>query len=223
MEAEATVEAPARPLCGGRRKSGKQCRRPSGWGTDHAGYGRCKLHGGCTPTHRQGAALEAARVEAAKLVMGAPIRMEPDEALQFCIDVTRGEIAYCDLRISELTDADAAVPITTHRQHQELDRDGDVHELVDDTAQSTEDLHIWINTRQGATERLARFSKMAMDAGIDERQARLGERQAEILAAVVLAVVGQLGLSDTQRARVPALLAEHIGRFDEPAIEGRAA
>ena len=23
------------------------CKRPAGWGTDHAGEGRCKLHGGC--------------------------------------------------------------------------------------------------------------------------------------------------------------------------------
>jgi hypothetical protein len=26
-----------------------RCRRPAGWGTEHAGLGRCKLHGGATP------------------------------------------------------------------------------------------------------------------------------------------------------------------------------
>lgn len=32
--------------CGAKTRSGGSCRRPAGWGTDHAGSGRCKLHGG---------------------------------------------------------------------------------------------------------------------------------------------------------------------------------
>jgi len=36
--------------CGGKKKQGEGlCTRPAGWGTDHAGAGRCKLHGGCAP------------------------------------------------------------------------------------------------------------------------------------------------------------------------------
>jgi hypothetical protein len=29
------------------------CGQPAGWGTDHAGYGRCKLHGGNTPAQEK--------------------------------------------------------------------------------------------------------------------------------------------------------------------------
>jgi hypothetical protein len=37
--------------CGGKKKQGEGlCERPAGWGTDHAGAGRCKLHGGCAPS-----------------------------------------------------------------------------------------------------------------------------------------------------------------------------
>jgi hypothetical protein len=32
--------------CGAKNRSGNPCRRPAGWGTDHPGSGRCKLHGG---------------------------------------------------------------------------------------------------------------------------------------------------------------------------------
>ena len=37
-------------ICGAKKKqNGGHCTRPAGWGTDHPGYGKCKLHGGCVP------------------------------------------------------------------------------------------------------------------------------------------------------------------------------
>lgn len=36
-------------LCNAQRRSGGTCRQAAGWGTSHAGYGACKLHGGSTP------------------------------------------------------------------------------------------------------------------------------------------------------------------------------
>lgn len=36
--------------CGAKaRSTGSPCRRPAGWGTDHNGQGRCRLHGGASP------------------------------------------------------------------------------------------------------------------------------------------------------------------------------
>lgn len=35
--------------CGAKNRAGSPCARPAGWGTDHAGSGRCKLHGGAAP------------------------------------------------------------------------------------------------------------------------------------------------------------------------------
>lgn len=37
-------------VCGAKKRQGDgACQRPAGWGTDHVGDGRCKLHGGSTP------------------------------------------------------------------------------------------------------------------------------------------------------------------------------
>lgn len=36
-------------VCAAKTRSGTLCQRPAGWGTDHVGIGRCKLHGGATP------------------------------------------------------------------------------------------------------------------------------------------------------------------------------
>jgi len=36
--------------CGAKKRQGEGfCTQASGWGTDHVGRGRCKLHGGCVP------------------------------------------------------------------------------------------------------------------------------------------------------------------------------
>lgn len=38
-----------RKICGAKAKStGKPCQHEAGWGTDHTGTGRCKLHGGAS-------------------------------------------------------------------------------------------------------------------------------------------------------------------------------
>jgi hypothetical protein len=33
-------------LCGAKTRAGGRCKQTAGWGTDHVGEGRCKLHGG---------------------------------------------------------------------------------------------------------------------------------------------------------------------------------
>lgn len=35
--------------CGARTRSGAPCKKQAGWGSDHLGEGRCRLHGGATP------------------------------------------------------------------------------------------------------------------------------------------------------------------------------
>jgi hypothetical protein len=203
--------------CGAKLRGGTgRCRKHAGWGTSHVGWGACRLHSGSTRSQ----VLHSAKLEAEAMalrVMGVEVSIAPEDALQKCIDITHGEIVYCDMRIGSLREAEAATPISSERQHEELDRHGAVHELSDRTSESTAQLHIWITTKQGAVDRLARYAKMALDAGVEERRVQLGERRAEIIATVILAVVGQLVMSAEQRARVPALLAEHVGRFDESA------
>jgi len=49
-KAELSPQSRITGTCGAKTKgTGAPCRRPAGWGTDHAGVGRCKLHGGATP------------------------------------------------------------------------------------------------------------------------------------------------------------------------------
>ena len=50
MEADGMGDGHEASLCGARRRqSDGTCRKQAGWGTDHFGFGRCRLHGGATP------------------------------------------------------------------------------------------------------------------------------------------------------------------------------
>ena len=61
-------------------------------------------------------------------------------------------------------------------------------------------------------ERVARWSAQAVAAGLATRQIELAERQGQLLADMIRAVMGDadLGLSAEQRAKVPAVMRRHL-------------
>lgn len=61
------TDSPSYKTCGSPKKPGREglCRRPAGWGTDHVGFGRCKLHGGCNPNGKTYATRERIAARAA--------------------------------------------------------------------------------------------------------------------------------------------------------------
>jgi hypothetical protein len=184
----------ALPLCGAKRlKYDDHCSLPAGWGTDHVGSGRCRLHSGSTRNGRVAAAKEEAVREAVQ-VMGAPINIDPLEALLWCVRSAAGEAQYASLQVAELEKA--------------MQGGG-----------KRASLHPWIKVRQDALERLARFSKMAVDAGVAERLVQVEEAHARLMYRVVACVVADLALSAEQRERAPQLVRQHLelisGQADE--------
>lgn len=185
------------PLCGARTKSGGTCRRPAGEGTDHAakdgfpGVGKCRWHLGRTASHQKAAILEQARMRA--VVMGAPVDITPHEALSWCIRIAAGEVSYCSERIAELAPDEALVKDESYVERQHVDR-GEVYDLVERRESSTSRLHMWVEARAAAMERLAKFSKVAIDAGLQEREVALAERMGAQIAELLRAVLGDLGV-----------------------------
>jgi hypothetical protein len=74
-------------------------------------------------------------------------------------------------------------------------------------------LRLWNDER----DRVARISKMALDAGVAERHIRVVENYGKELATFLRTVLydDELGLTSTQRALLPDLLRRHL-----PALEG---
>lgn len=104
--AHTTEQRSARPLCGARKKNGDLCRAFAGQGTEHAGIGKCKNHGGATASHKQHAVTVEAKRRMIKL--GAPVtEIEPHQALLALLRATAGHVAWLHREIAAIDDLSA--------------------------------------------------------------------------------------------------------------------
>lgn len=191
--------------CGGKRRGpdseGKTCTRPAGWGTDHAGTGRCKLHGGSTRSHK--IAGQVAKAEQAVVTFGLPREVDPRDAL-----------------LEEVYRAAGAVD-WLHQQVRALDPDDVIwgkSEVVDKTAGEfpgtdtthRADVNVWVQLWQKERAHLVKVAKEAISAGIEERKVRLAEQQGALLAGVIKNILGDLNLSPEQQAKVGTVVPMHL-------------
>jgi hypothetical protein len=182
---------------------------PQGWGTSHFGTGRCKLHGGASPHAELAGVVYLARREAT--TMGVPLAIEPQDAILECIRIAAGEVAYASERIAELNADQAIGPmITRHHRVLTADRGADLldHQdqprMVIESTVAPAELHTWIIVRQRAMDRLVNYSATALKAGVEERQVKIAEQQGEIIAAIIMATLTELGVA--ANPQVPAIV-----------------
>lgn len=120
---------------------------------------------------------------------GTPTDIEPAEAIMLAIRITNGEIIYCDEQIARLSEDELFErPLKT--MYAEMP--SGEFEIVEEK-RDAEVLSRWVSFRDNAVERLARYAKMALDVGIEERQIQLAEQQAQQLVAVITSILTDLG------------------------------
>lgn len=165
-----------RPLCGASRRGREgRCTRPAGWGTDHPGYGYCKLHGGTTPTH----AVAARREQAAEAVVtyGLPREVEPHEALLEELHRTAGHVAWLGGMVRALEAGELHGPVGGGQW-----------------AIPREEPHIWVRLYGEERDRLARVARTCVEVGIEERRVRVAEQIGELIAAFGRGLLGEFGI-----------------------------
>jgi hypothetical protein len=172
---------PGYDTCGAARKhTGDPCTRPAGWGTEHAGYGACKLHGGCTPTH-VASAQNAMALEAAE-PFGLPRSIDPHQALLEELHRTAGLVAFYEVKANE-------------------------DPLVESTMFGKQ-ASIWLKLHERERKHYLDVAGTCVRVGLDERRVRLAEDQAALLAQVIRGVLSDLGLYDDPRA--PEIVRRHL-------------
>jgi hypothetical protein len=202
----AVADSKAPSYCDASKKSGDgTCKRPAGWGTNHLGVGRCKFHGGASPNAEVAGVVQLAHREA--VVMGAPIEnLRPEEALLECIRIAGGEVRYASERIAELDPEEAVGAVVTTRP---LKGEGGSESLeMRAVEEGPPALHIWIEVRHKAMDRLVSYSKVAIAAGLEERRVRVAEAQGHLLAEAIRGILRELGVAD--RPDAPKIVRKHL-------------
>jgi hypothetical protein len=89
-----------KPKCGATRRDGQLCELQAGTGTDHLGFGSCKFHGGCTPSHKRAA--EKAQLVAAAAMFGLPRNVDPATAIVEALHKMAGQIDFYQAEVNTL-------------------------------------------------------------------------------------------------------------------------
>lgn len=194
MHADYLEEGPAGDKkCGALKQEGTRCSQAAGWGTDHVGYGPCKHHMGATPAGRKAAGYEMG--EELMAFYGSPIDTSPIEALLDEVNRTAGHVAWLGKRISQFD-----IPLT-----EEVD-DATGKVKVIRPAGLPPEVDGWIRVYQSERTQLIKASKMALDAGVNERLVQIAEHQGAKLADAVETILVGLRLTVEQQAMVPTIV-----------------
>ena len=190
--ADATVTAIHNPkYCGARKKQGEgTCVQPAGWGTPHAGVGRCKFHGGSSPNAVK--AGEVALVEKqARALFGqlVPEIMPVDNPLAAYAELAGRVLAWMQLMDQLL---------------------GELKSLGYSSDYSGEQVYAAVQLYERSMDRanvvLGSYARLR----IDERLAEITEKQKLTVIRAIEAAMDEIGVQDEQRADARRRVARHL-------------
>ena len=187
------------PRCGVKvtkgRYRGQGCFQPAGQGTVHRGAGRCVAHGGARREGRAEAGWQVSHAFAGEL------DCDPWEGLLRAVRLAARKVAYCEFVIGSAT-SDLELEGRFGRGDDGLLTHPDTGEPLG--AGQLRNLSFWVGKGELWTERLARYSKMAIDGGVAERLVRQVELEGAALGRVLTAGLTELEgeVSDELLAKV---------------------
>ena len=150
--------------------------------------------------------------------MGSPIDVDPHDAIIHAIRVTAGEVKYCDEQIRKLSEDELFErPLETSVQQLPSGKWVTIEEK-----RNPEVISRWVTLRDDAMDNLVKYSKWAIEVGIDERRVRVAERVADVIAPLLSDLAVDLDLTDEQRRRLPMVIDKRL-RVLEAASDGEAA
>lgn len=83
-----------------------------------------------------------------------------------------------------------------------------------------EDIRALVTLEAQERDRVVKYAKTAHDMGISDRLTSLAEKWGDVVAGRISTMLDALNLSPEQAARVPELIARHLGSIDMEAIGG---
>ena len=167
--------------CGARGRSGKPCGLPAGHGTDHVGIGRCRRHGGSTPTHEKSA--NKVKAERAVVTYGLSREIDPHAALIEELHRTAGHVAWLSDMIGRF-DRDEELIQTAYSEHGSVDSPA-----------------VWLDLYDRERKHFASVAKTCISVGIEERRVKIAEQQGELMAQVIRGLLSDLNIPLTEEVQ----------------------
>lgn len=219
MTASALISRVRGPVfCGARRRNGEaDCRRPSGWGTNHAGWGRCKLHGGTTQSHTESA--QMAQAVATAQLFGVPREVDPITGMLEAYHQTMGILDAIEAMCLQLMPADVVWGVVKEkRTGEEEGGDGDGGGLTPVEREYAPGVNIWVKLLAEWHDRAFGEAERILKLDLDSRRIEVSQAHVAVLVQILLSP--ELALSEDQR-RIAARLLRSIDQ--QTAIEGSTA
>jgi hypothetical protein len=131
-------------------------------------------------------------------LLGEPTEVDPAEALLWCVALAKQEVTWIREQMEFVTEPTHLTPV------------GNLGGPSKGYVGMQEEFDIWIQAQQNAVDRLARYSKMALDAGVAERMVNLAEKMGDMIAPLLQGVLGDMNLTEEQKAGAPAVVGRHL-------------
>lgn len=189
-----------RNRCRGHNKDGSQCRDPS-----LAGANVCRMHGGKAP-QVQRKAKERVKREKAEMTLASAIDefdldpVHPAEALLESVAYSRAILTFLRQKVGSLDVDDIAGLFTTSEKYDEETGNTTITKYVGG--------NVWVKLLGEWEDRITKSSKMAIDAGIAERQTQVIESQAALFASTLWSILSELGIE--QGPQTTAVVRRHM-------------
>jgi hypothetical protein len=180
-------ERSAQALCGAKRRNGELCRLFAGQGTSHKGTGRCKLHGGSTPTQEKH--VVKMELQQRMLALGEPLdeNVTAIDAILHELYATNAHVAWLRRQIADMSQSQIA----------------------------TVEGQAIIRLYDGERDRKVRIARVAVESGVDEAKVLVMEQECILLGEALSRACDTAGLSAPLRKRVGAALREELSRFNQ--------
>lgn len=201
----------------------RACHRPAGWGTNHPGEGKCKLHGGSSPGYikkvereRRERALAKARQE-----YGTELDVDPATALLQEVRRTAGAVAFLEAKVQELESGEMVWGVVEETTNWERNADTGGVVSADSVVKRRAQENAWLKLYRDERRHLAAVSKEAIQAGATKTLVEVFRQVGETYVRLIDRVVDQLELTDDQRGRLPAVMQAELTALLSPDDTGR--
>jgi hypothetical protein len=167
----------------------------------------CRLHGGKSPNARAAAhrRLEEAAAARAVEAFGLPRDIDPAAALLEEVGRSAGAVEWLRARVVEVGADPNDLVHGTRLVRRKTTDDGS-----ETTTEIGPGVHLWVQLYQQERRHLADVCAKALAAGAQERQVQLAERQGELAAQILTAVLDDLHLTAAEHQRALEVAGRHF-------------